>query len=115
MGELSFSSLVVFSGSALWSIALVSHREGIPEVSAEPLICELHCPKRLCLLFSLHLSLSIPSLSRLVLHNHLFYSFFLKRLKGLIMYIDNPYKLLFWGLFIDFQARLPSGISINHL
>lgn len=31
------------------------------------------------------------------------------------MYIDNPYKLLFWGLFIDFQARLPSGISINHL
>lgn len=46
-------------GRALWSIALVSHREGIPEVSVGPLICVLHCPNSLCLLFSLYLSPSV--------------------------------------------------------
>lgn len=70
-------------GRALWSIALVSHREGIPKVSVEPLICVLHCPNSLCLLFSLYLSPSvslwIPSLSRPVLHNHLFYRFFFSK------------------------------------
>lgn len=95
---LSPPSLLFFQGgTALWSIALVSHREGIPEVSVGPLICVLHCPNSLRLSFPLYLSLLIPSLGRLIVHNHLFYRFLfpLKRLKGLIMYIDNPYKLLF--------------------
>lgn len=46
-------------GRGLRSIALVSHREGIPEVSVGPLICVLHCPNSLCLLFSLYLSPSV--------------------------------------------------------
>ena len=79
-GRFLLPPLLFFRGGrALWSIALVSHREGITEVSVEPLICVLHCPNGLCLLFSLYLSPSaslwIPSLSRLVLHNHLFYRF----------------------------------------
>lgn len=55
-------------GTALWSIALVSHCEGIPEVSVSPLICVLHCPNSppspaLSLSFS-PLSLWICSLTR---------------------------------------------------
>lgn len=69
-------------GRALSSIALVSHREGIPKVSVGPLICVLHCPNSLCLSFPRYLSPSIPSLSRPVLHNHLFYRFFSKAPEG---------------------------------
>lgn len=50
--------LAVWGEAECWSIALVSHCEGIPEVSGGPLICELHCPNSLCLLF--YLSPSVP-------------------------------------------------------
>lgn len=121
-------SLLLFHwGRALWSIALVSHREAHPwgvgrsadlcaplSWQPQPLVCSL----------SVSPCLPIPYLSRLFLCYYLFLQIFsplffpsptFKCLKGLIMYIDNPYKLLFWGLFIDFQAWLPSGILINHL
>lgn len=85
-----------FSRRALQSIALASQRDGVPEVSVGPLICASALSSR-------PPSLRVPPLSRPVLHNHLFYRFFFfplslalsKCLKGLIMCIDNPYKLLF--------------------
>lgn len=57
MGAFSILPCCFFAeAEVLWSVALVSHREGVPEVSVGPLICVLHCPNSL---LSLVLSLSV--------------------------------------------------------